>query len=170
MKKTIAVLLTVLMTLSLLAACGKPADKNVEKADLIGTWRGKGNMSAYMRQIEQYLPGASAYFTDYTIDLILTFKDETLIGFEADVEPAAADLRARLKRYVADHPETVEGIDEDEAINGVVDKFVSGFKGLETAYTLDGNKLTIGQMKGTVTGSTIKVNHPNLGEIIFNKQ
>ena len=40
MKKTIAVLLTVLMTLSLLAACGKPADKNVEKADLIGTWRG----------------------------------------------------------------------------------------------------------------------------------
>ena len=123
-----------------------------------------------MQQINQYLPGAGAYFSEYKIELVLTFKDDKNVSLEADVEPAAEELGARLKRYCDEHPAYAPSENVDETIDQVVQMFISGFKVLETTYILDGNDITIGQMTGTVSGNTMKLYHSTLEQdIIFTR-
>ena len=93
MKKSIAIILCLVMALSvLLTGCGSDADK------LVGTWKATIDMSSYLNDtIAEADAEIAEYFSfeDLTFDVIMTFGENGECAMEAD-EDSWSDMAEKL--------------------------------------------------------------------------
>ena len=178
MKKVLCFVLMLCLALAL-CACGS------SDADVVGTWTGKVDSSAYLASTyEALLPGCSDYISDVFIETTFTFSSDGTFTYEQNGDAAEARLTECLADYIVDAYSSELGQEvtrEELAAAGVdVEQMAAEYTyglaaGLSSnvvsgKYTVDGQKVTMGGVTGEVSGNSMKISSPTQGEWTVTKK
>lgn len=179
MKKGLSLALALCLILVLCACGGSNA------SGVTGTWTGKIDSTNYCAtQYENYLPGCGEYITDVKIDVTFTFNSDGTFSVEQNGEAAEARLTECLAAYFVDAYSSqlgqkmtkeelaAAGVDVDQLAAQYTDGFATGVSSNNVSgkYTVNGQKVTMGNVTGEVSGDTMTVTSPTQGEFTLTKK
>lgn len=160
MKRIMTVALALVMLFAFVA-CGKASVKGT-------TWEGTADVTAKLKE-SLVGSGFEDYLKDLKIDMKVSFTDKDA-NIKYDTTSFEAAFRKSMENFLADHPEMGAGLDMDEFMEGFVSSFRANFPDMTKSYTLDGKDITIGEVKGTVSGKKMTLTFPELGDIDFSRK
>ena len=178
MKKGLCFVLLLCLALAL-CACGG-SDTNV-----VGTWAGEADITDQVAaSYDAYYPGCGAYFSDVKADFTLVLKEDGTFSISKDGTPAQEQMQKCMEQYLLDafaeeygaalsKEELLEaGVDVEATAAQLVDVFALGFNGqpITGNYKVDGDKITMGSVTGTVSGDTITLMVSTFGEMHFTRK
>ncbi len=177
MKRIASIALALLMLVAF-AACQKKTE-DAKEGGVTGTWVGQIDVTDRVVQSLSELPALSGvdvgkYMKDLKYDVTLTLDENGMGTLDQNVHSMADRFEECLKPLLRDNPALLGGEDADEqahiAAESLIQAFEAQVQSVTNSYTVDGNKIQMGQLIGTVDGNRMTLSLPGMDDVTLTRK
>ncbi len=170
MKRIVSIALALLMLVAFAACSKKTENAKKDKAITDGYWNATIDAKALMEQELAGKEGTEAFLAnlkDCTLDLEIKFHDDGEATIKCRTTEFVESFKNAYKAMMDSYGITLT----DEELNEFADEFAKeikeGMDDISQPYTVDGDKITIGDVNGTISNGKMKLNFEAFGEVTF---